>query len=990
MKNLKITLVLFLAIVLNANKLSACHGQNLLNYNVSVGASGVTINANSDPATCGCGPYWLQTEISCSPAFIGTQPSCLTQKLAFWNQAGTSYVSFPYFNSLLNVPNYTQANNWPDNCSLEPFNPNFIPFSGLCPGKVYYIRSREMVMNPPFGNSGTPFPSYGTWTSVQSFTVPGNPAPPGTGGTITLNLSAAPPTIFCGGGVSLNAYWTGSCNPGGCGPGFPTCEANMTITPTYSWSSSNPVTPLGYPMNTSFLTGSVTTLNIPSLTSTTTFSVWLVNIITTSSGTTASYPNSSNTASSVVAGPTTIFSQAMNNNCMSASVPCILIQPGVVTVNVINNLPAANVTVTPNTCLSSPTFTFTDSNGMPGMTYNWNYGDGSPNGVTNLAIHTYGAAGIYTVTFTKSGGASCAPLITTFTVEVYPNPTSNLTVNSPVCIGGIASFTNTQTNASVFAWSGPGSFTSSAQNPVINNMTPALAGVYSCTTTSSNGCAVVASVNPASYQATLNATSNGPVCAGTTLSLSASGAGSYAWSGPGFSSTLQNPVMGSTTATTTGNYYVTATLSGNCLANAVVPVQINTVSVSAYNNGPVCAGNSIGLTATGNGSFSWAGPNGFSSNLQNPLVPGALTGGVYTVTVVSPQGCVATATTLVIVQAPKVLNPKYTSTLCEGGAIYFEALDGSGTFYSWTGPNGYYSPNANTVLQDATPSNSGTYTLTIINSYSCMAQAKVQVTVRPKPNLDIDMSRAVAGCAPLCNVEFIAKTGANIIDYTWSLGNGTTNTTSNPKNLCYNSAGMYSITAVGKDINGCEAKVTKILEVYPVPVADFTYTTGLSWVNSETEFTDHTTGANVSNWHWSFGMGPDVTSSNQNPTYSYQDTGTYNVTFRVKSDKGCENTIVKKVRINDDMGIFVPNAFTPNGDGSNDVFMAVSNNISKFEILIFDRWGTMVFQSSDIKKGWDGYYKGSIAENAVYVYKINYTNKESKTNSLSGNVTLIR
>ena len=101
MKILKVSLVA-ISLILGVNKAKACHGLPLQNYVVSVGATGVTINANSDPSTCGCGPYWLQTEISCTPVFLGTQPACLTNTLTNWNNAATSYVSFPYFNSLLN------------------------------------------------------------------------------------------------------------------------------------------------------------------------------------------------------------------------------------------------------------------------------------------------------------------------------------------------------------------------------------------------------------------------------------------------------------------------------------------------------------------------------------------------------------------------------------------------------------------------------------------------------------------------------------------------------------------------------------------------------------------------------------------------------------------------------------------------------------------------------------------------------------------------
>ena len=148
-------------------------------------------------------------------------------------------------------------------------------------------------------------------------------------------------------------------------------------------------------------------------------------------------------------------------------------------------------------------------------------------------------------------------------------------------------------------------------------------------------------------------------------------------------------------------------------------------------------------------------------------------------------------------------------------------------------------------------------------------------------------------------------------------------------------------------------------------------------------------GGKIQTWLWTFGN-PDITSSSQNPTFTYQDSGRYNVTLEVTSDKGCKSSISKKVIVGDEMGLFLPNAFTPNGDGSNDVFLAVANNIVKFEMLIFNRGGSLVFQSNDIRKGWDGNVKGEPAENNVYVYKVNYYSKDNKSHSLTGSITLIR
>lgn len=993
MKTLKLTLFILLTFIVGFQQAKACHAMPLLNYNVTVGTTGVTINANSDPSTCGCGPYWLQTEISCSPVFVGTQPACLTSTLTNWNNPATSYLNYPYYNSLLNVPNYNQATGWFDNCVLEPYHANVIPFSNLCPGKTYYIRSREMVM----GGTNT-----GPWTPVQSFVVPGSPIvnPPN---SLNMTVVASPTQIVCCGAVQLTAIITGT-NYGQCVGNVPSCEKNMTVTPTFSWTSSNPVsTTVG---NGNTFTTSINLLSVTNITATTTFSVWLTYFCASPSGTIIYTPpsvpiiftnlplSSSNITNTFVTAPSSaVWTQALSSCLIGGPCMCQFIsaQPAVVTVNVLNVPPPLTVTMTPNTCLSSPNFTFTDvSAGSNNFNHFWNFGDGGT-GTGTTVVHTYTAAGIYTVTVNKAGCGSCMAM-GSYTVQVYPAPNATLSVNSPVCIGGTASFTNNFNNAT-YSWTGPNNYTSTAQNPVITNVTAAMAGVYTCVTTNANGCTGTSTVNLATYLATISAAANTPVCPGSTLNLTASGTGNYSWTGPNnFTSAQHNPSFIAAN-NSGGTYLVSATLTGNCYASASVAVAVSITTISANNNGPVCSGNNVQLHAFGNGTFVWLGPNGYTSNLQNPVLNNATANasGVYTVIITSAQGCTASATTNVLVNGQKVLHPSCSpSELCEGGTIDFEALDGSGTIYQWSGPNGFVSNKANTGILNATPLNSGTYTLTMTDVAGCTAIGNVTVLVNAKPRIDIDMSKAISACAPACNIEFKAMSNSNGIDYNWQLGNNQTDQTSNPKNLCYHNAGINTITLTGVNAKGCMAEVQKQFEVYAVPAANFDIgNNGSTWVNGTTQFTDLSSKAKIVNWDWTFGN-PDVTSTLQNPSFTYQDSGRYDVTLVVTSDKGCKSSISKKVIVGDEMGLFLPNAFTPNGDGSNDVFLAIANNIVKFDMLIFNRGGSLVFQSGDIRKGWDGTYKGQISENNVYVYKVSYIGKDNKSHALTGSVTLIR
>ena len=135
------------------------------------------------------------------------------------------------------------------------------------------------------------------------------------------------------------------------------------------------------------------------------------------------------------------------------------------------------------------------------------------------------------------------------------------------------------------------------------------------------------------------------------------------------------------------------------------------------------------------------------------------------------------------------------------------------------------------------------------------------------------------------------------------------------------------------------------------------------------------------------------TSVLQNPTFMYTEPGTYVVALVVKSDKGCVDTLLRPLVVGDDFGIYVPNAFTPNNDGFNDVFQPKGFGIVKYNLYIFDRWGEKVFQTKVFEESWDGTFQGrghKICEEAVYTWLIDVTDVFGKAHELKGHVTLIR
>jgi gliding motility-associated-like protein len=183
------------------------------------------------------------------------------------------------------------------------------------------------------------------------------------------------------------------------------------------------------------------------------------------------------------------------------------------------------------------------------------------------------------------------------------------------------------------------------------------------------------------------------------------------------------------------------------------------------------------------------------------------------------------------------------------------------------------------------------------------------------------------------------------------------------------------------------------ITVYPKPIANYTIVPEFGdiivplvhFINESVDYT---------NWWWSFGDGPKIDSININPDHYYpgNDVSSYNSILIVANQYGCKDTANMLVEIAPDFSFYIPNAFSPNGDNTNDVFMGIGVGISTYEMWVFDRWGASVFYTNDITKGWDGKVQGKSAEvkQDVYVWKVRLRDVLGKKHDYIGHVTLLR
>jgi hypothetical protein len=276
------------------------------------------------------------------------------------------------------------------------------------------------------------------------------------------------------------------------------------------------------------------------------------------------------------------------------------------------------------------------------------------------------------------------------------------TSNSPLCVGDtLRLFGNTTSSNVNFSWTGPNSFSSTAQNPVLANVSSVNAGNYILTATLVGGCASAIdteTVTITAIPATPAASSNSPVCAGSSINLSAVSSTSgvnYIWTGPAsFSSTSQTPSRSPAVVAHTGTYAVRASLNGCLSAPGTTNVIVNPqpAAPNAGSNSPICTGAALSLTAStiSGATYSWTGPTGFTSTMQNSTRPG-ITGadaGTYSVVAIV-NGCASNSasTTVTTIAGPTVnIYPSPKDSICEGGTVRFTALPvGAGTAptYQW-------------------------------------------------------------------------------------------------------------------------------------------------------------------------------------------------------------------------------------------------------------------------------------------------------------------
>jgi gliding motility-associated-like protein len=422
----------------------------------------------------------------------------------------------------------------------------------------------------------------------------------------------------------------------------------------------------------------------------------------------------------------------------------------------------------------------------------------------------------------------------------------------------------------------------------------------------------------------------------------------------------------------------------------------------------LCAGDTMNLTIYGTGStiFQWqSSTNGITFNNitganDSTILIGPMTQTTqFRVIISSPLGCpaISSISTVTVVPAP-IITITQDTALCLGQSIQLFAS--GGTSYLWS-PNNNTLSNVNIATPICTTTVSQTYVVTVTNQFGCTAQDSVRITINGLPTI------AGVGYLADCGkdngkVQVTSIGGAGNGPYIFSLDGIAFQSDSTFSNL---PVGNYTLTI--EDANGCQAQSTNIavLEQIITNAAftannETTITTGLA----PFDVTVLNSSTNATNFAWDFGNGQTANTPGvgQSTTITYNDFGEYDIILIAYDGlPRCADTVMVKVKVDGKSALIMPNIFSPNGDGSNDVFRPIpyekdkmpdgSRNIIEYSLQIFDRWGKLVFESNDFNTGWDGKRRGgSQASDGVYFWIVKASGIDAQAYTLKGNVTLLR
>lgn len=661
-----------------------------------------------------------------------------------------------------------------------------------------------------------------------------------------------------------------------------------------------------------------------------------------------------------------------------APVPPLMNTTSPVTINCIANTVTLTASTTPTSLV---TYTWTGPSILSGSN--------TPNPVVDQG-GTYNLAWQYGFC---SGTNSVSVIVNTITPNIFATGGGTVTCS----ILGTAISATSNVNNATYTWM--------PQNLNTNTVLAFSAGFFTVTITDpSNGCTKDTSVYV--WQNTtapsISATTNGSITCTNTLVVitgtsSTSGA-TYSWNPSGATTNTLG-----VTAVSIHTLIVTDPANGCSATQAVTvyPITAFNASVTIIDH-VKCHGASTGSvqinTLGGSGIFSITVVNtgslaGIFNNMPDTVT--SLAAGSNTLFILDTlSGC--TQVVSFTITQPPALNLSLillsVPEICEGEPVSITSqMNGGVRPYQYNWLSGLGSDSTLNV-----PGFSNSYTLVAADANSCIVTAVKNLTVNPKPQIAL-LNGPISICAPSLCVNFTLAASQNTtFVYNWEItdANGVATPIQinqyNP-NVCFSQPGLYNVDLNVISLKGCatQSVYPQFIKLYPVVKANYIFGQPEgAYIFTDVLFESQSIGASWFSWY----NENDLFSNSANPNYIFNEPGQYLVSL-IASNPACSDTISKYITVNEATFMHVPNAFTPNKDGLNDVWQPVfygDFQSGQYELTVFDRWGHKVFWTVIIDTGWDGTFKDKPCGEGVYNWEIKLNTNTIANKEYRGTVTLYR
>jgi gliding motility-associated-like protein len=591
-------------------------------------------------------------------------------------------------------------------------------------------------------------------------------------------------------------------------------------------------------------------------------------------------------------------------------------------------------------------------------------------------------------------------------VDVDPIPVANFPDPVPVCNGNSVQFNDNSTGSITdYNWSfGDGTF-GVGQNPT--HIYPDL-GTYdvTLTTLSANGCSATATGTAEVIDGPIpvfNIADIPDFCEHEILDITNNSYGpivSYLWDfGNGNTSTVMDPEF---SYTDYGDFTVSLTVgtADQCFNALTQDISVHPIPASDFSFSLSCFGEATGfadLSTIPEGTVDgWEWNFGDGTNVEYTQDPTHTYSaeGAYDVRLItqSNQGCRDTLEIEVFVNPTPVVDIS-AQDVCFGDSTSFTNAtvpnDNTIAQWNWNFGDGL---NEDAFEPFHIYSFYGSYTaeLTAVSDSGCVGSATTDLEVYPYPTSVFSFSDD-EGCTPV-EIDFTDEstipTDYSIGSFEWLFGDGATSNSQLPSHT-YVSPSIYDVTLITTTAGGgCADTLTRTdaISIYVTPDANFFHSpTNATMLDPRIRFTNTT--INGVEYLWDFGDGS--ISTMVEPMNVYAEEGDYLVMLTATNGI-CFSTITQNVHLDPETFIYIPNSFTPNGDGLNDGFTAKGIGVEDFSMAIYDRWGTELYYSAIIDQPWNGTYKGKDCPVETYVYRIDIVDVKGENQSFSGSVNLVR